>query len=252
MMMENGVKVDVEQIKALQIICKEDNDEIARKAYHTAMTAFKADPPKIIKDLQNGQYNSKYASLGNVTGTISAELSKHALSASWLTDQKENGWPVVTCVIVHSQGHKESTSLSAPPDDSGSKNPIQRILSTVTYLKRDTLLSLTGLATYDQDDDGNGAGNNNAPPKIKPPTEANLEVVDLIIAEMPPANQGMMYDRKKVAMFFLREKGRYPADPNMVVPASEVLMQKNPQNIYSPVESQEPPSEDDYHFEPEN
>ena len=47
-------------------------------------------------------------------------------------------------------------SLSAPPDSSGSKNSIQAIASTLTYLQRYTLLSITGLAASEADDDGRG------------------------------------------------------------------------------------------------
>jgi hypothetical protein len=51
-------------------------------------------------------------------------------------------------------GHSESTSLTAAPDTSGSKNSIQAVGSTITYLERYTLLALTGLAAQGQDDDG--------------------------------------------------------------------------------------------------
>ena len=130
----------------------------ARKAYNKAMAAFKANPPKIIKDRRVG-YKSKgqfvgyqHASLANVTEAISSALSKHGLSASWTTEQ--NGAVVVRCKITHEMGHFEETSLSAPADTTGSKNSIQAIGSTITYLERYTLLALTGLATYDMDDDG--------------------------------------------------------------------------------------------------
>lgn len=134
----------------------------AKKAYHDAMTQFKAHPPVIIKDktvgyqAQGKTVGYSHASLANVTATISAELSKYGLSAAWKTDQSESGIKV-TCSIMHRMGHSESTSLTAAPDNSGSKNSIQAIGSTITYLERYTLLALTGLATHDQDDDGTGA-----------------------------------------------------------------------------------------------
>jgi hypothetical protein len=79
------------------------------------------------------------------------------LDASWRTSQPE-GSVTVTCEISHSLGHSESTSLTAPPDNSGSKNTIQAIGSTVSYLERYTILALTGLATFDMDNDGNAGG----------------------------------------------------------------------------------------------
>lgn len=130
----------------------------AKKAYHVAMTAFKANPPEIKKDKKvsyaagGGTTSYKHASLANVVDTINGALSTHGLSASWQTAQ--NGAVSVTCRITHVLGHSEETTLTAGADGSGSKNSIQAIGSTITYLQRYTLLALTGLAAGDQDDDG--------------------------------------------------------------------------------------------------
>lgn len=126
----------------------------ARKAYHKSMTAFKANPPKIGKDKKVAFGTTKYshASLANVSGSINESLSEHGLSASWKVSQ--DGAVSVTCKITHEQGHSEETTLTAPMDKSGSKNDIQSIGSTITYLERYTLLALTGLATHDMYEDG--------------------------------------------------------------------------------------------------
>jgi hypothetical protein len=130
----------------------------ARKAYVEAMAKFKADPPEINKD-QSVSFNNtsyKHASLANVTSKINSALSEHGLSASWSTSQDGKGISV-TCTITHDMGHSESTTLTADADDSGKKNKIQAIGSTVTYLERYTILALTGLATHEAEDDGRGS-----------------------------------------------------------------------------------------------
>ena len=149
--------------KMIELQAKWDAIE-AKKAYTLAMAQFKKEPPIITKDKSVGYTNNdgsstgyKHASLGNVTNTINTALAKHGFSAGWKKSQEE-GKITVTCTITHKKGHSESTSLTAPADSSGKKNPIQAIGSTVTYLERYTLLALTGLATHDQDDDGVGAG----------------------------------------------------------------------------------------------
>jgi len=151
-------KADLEKLEKLLAIRERWEANEARKAYHKAMASFKANPPKIDKDKTVSYGNTKYnhATLGNVTEKISAELSKYGLSASWTT--KQNGQVCVTCRITHILGHSEETMLCAASDTSGSKNAIQAIGSTITYLERYTLLALTGLATYEQDDDGQAAG----------------------------------------------------------------------------------------------
>lgn len=135
----------------------------AKKAYTEAMAEFKKDPPRIERDktveYQVGNKTTKYthADLASASEKINRALSMHGLSASWKTSQ-ENGTITITCTITHELGHSESTSLTALPDTSGSKNPIQAIGSTISYLERYTLLALTGLAAHGIDDDGISGG----------------------------------------------------------------------------------------------
>lgn len=148
----------LERLMEMQI--KWESNE-AMKAYHKAMAAFKADPPKIVKD-KHVQYKTNagmtdymHSSLFAIVEAISQGLSKHGLSASWRTEQTE-GMVTVTCTITHELGYSESTSLTAAPDSSGGKNQIQAVGSSVSYLSRYTLMAITGLASADMDDDGAG------------------------------------------------------------------------------------------------
>lgn len=158
---------DLEKLeKLLELQERWDRNE-AKKAYHKAMAAFKANPPTIIKDKKvsfstsRGQTAYNHASLQNVCTEINKSLSQHGLSSSWRVNQ--NGSVSVTCRITHELGHSEETTLTAPADDSGSKNKIQQIGSTITYLERYTLLALVGLATRDQDDDGQVSDSDSTP-----------------------------------------------------------------------------------------
>lgn len=128
----------------------------ANQAFNKAFAAFKADPPQIVKDIQvkYGNTNYKHASIGAVVSGIIEGLSKHGLSHNWIIDQKEN-MIKVTCKLTHELGHSEETSMCAGADNSGGKNSIQAIASTVTYLERYTLQAATGIAVLETDDDGN-------------------------------------------------------------------------------------------------
>lgn len=152
-------KAPLEQIEKFLLIKERYEENEARKAYHVAMSAFKADPPKIKKDKKVGYNTEKghvgysHASLGNVADSINPGLSKQGLSVSWTVTQKGNEISVTT-KITHKLGHSEETTLMATADKSGAKNDIQAMGSAITYLERYGLLALTGLATYDVDDDG--------------------------------------------------------------------------------------------------
>lgn len=151
--------MDLEKLEKLMKLQERWETNEAKKAYTEAMAQFKINAPKIDKDqhvkfeTSKGTTEYKHASLWNVTEKINTALAEHGLSASWITVQDERGI-TVTCTITHSMGHSECTSLTAAPDVSGSKNPIQAIGSTISYLERYTILALTGLATQDMDTDG--------------------------------------------------------------------------------------------------
>lgn len=150
--------MDVATISGLMALNKEWEANEARKAYAEALALFKADPPTVIKDKKNTQYDSMYTTIGNLVNTINTALSKHGLSARWDIDQEKS--IKVTCILTHRAGHSERVSMSGPADDSGKKNPLQQIKSTVTYLKIATFEAVTGTASADAnvDDDGNGSG----------------------------------------------------------------------------------------------
>ena len=153
---------DLEMVKQFMDLRDREEAREAKNAYTAAMAAFKLNPPEIEKDKQVGFDSKKpgvastsysHASLGNVSTRINKGLGEHKLSAAWKTEQGEGGI-TVTCTITHAMGHSESTSLKANADNTGNKNSIQAIGSTISYLERYTLLALTGLATKDMDDDG--------------------------------------------------------------------------------------------------
>ncbi len=144
----------------------------ARKAYNEAMSCFREKAPAIAKTRTG--HNIKYAGLSESIEAIQPLLSQFGLSHQWKT--KQDG-PLISveCTVTHRLGHSESTSLSAAPDTSGSKNAIQAIGSTVSYLERYTLYAILGLSSREMDDDGKGAGGG---AEVELITEA--QVMDLI------------------------------------------------------------------------
>lgn len=133
----------------------------ARKAFIVASAAFRAEAPALPKnkhvgfDHKSGGGRTEYdhATLDSIADALAPVLGKFGLTYRWETGQPD-GAISVTCILTHILGHSETVTLQAPPDQSGGKNSIQAVASTVSYLQRYTLLAITGLATADQDDDG--------------------------------------------------------------------------------------------------
>ena len=151
---------DIEKLKQLMDLQERWEKNEARKAFVSAMNAFKAEAIVVLKDKLNQQYNSKYVSLENLVATVTPYLSKHGLTADWDVDQAAG--IKITCIVTHVMGHFKTTSMICPPDTSGKKNPIQEIKSSITYGKTCTYESALGLASSNGNlsDDGNGGGTN--------------------------------------------------------------------------------------------
>jgi hypothetical protein len=157
---------DIEKLSKLMDLQERWERNEARKAFVAAMAEFKANPPKLEK-IKHVNFSSKsgntvdyhYAPLDYVGRIMAEALSKHGLSFRWSVSQGDA--VSVTCILQHSQGHSESVTMSALIHDDQRMNPIQRLGATVTYLQRYTLLSSTGMATENQDSDGNVVGMTN-------------------------------------------------------------------------------------------
>lgn len=149
MAVEKGASL--EQMQQLMDLQERWEANEARKAYVSAMSQFRADCPSITKTKK--AHNSMYAGLAETIDEIKDLLSLCGLSHAWKTEQHES-LTTVTCCVTHVLGHQECTSLFAAPDTSGSKNNIQAVGSTISYLQRYTLFSILGLASKEMDNDG--------------------------------------------------------------------------------------------------
>lgn len=146
-----------ETLKQLMDLQERYEANEAKKEFVEAMNQFKANPPTITKNkhVKAGQMEYDHATLDHVCDEVTSALSAHGISHRWKVSQNDK-LIKVTCVLTHRRGHSEETTLEGPADTSGSKNAIQAIGSSVTYLQRYTLLAATGLASKYGDNDGAG------------------------------------------------------------------------------------------------
>lgn len=158
----SGASVEVmERLLALQERYEANE---ARKAFDEAMAAAKAEIPTIFKNRvvdyvgKTGvRTNYRHEDLAEIARTVDPILGKHGLSYRFQTTSEPSQPVTVTCIVSHRLGHSERNTLSAGRDESGNKNSIQAIGSTISFLQRYTLKAALGLAAS-ADDDGRSAG----------------------------------------------------------------------------------------------
>jgi hypothetical protein len=136
----------------------------AKRAYTEAKAAFMAEAPRLKKNKHvkfptrtGPDTEYEHITLDHAVDTLAPILSKHGITHGWKTEQKD-GLIKVTCILTHVMGHEEHVSLEAGAETSGTKNAIQSIGSTVSYLERYTFLAITGQAAKGMDNDGAGSG----------------------------------------------------------------------------------------------
>lgn len=107
----------------------------------------------------NPAFKSKYAELSDVWDAIRAPLAKHGLSV--IQAPGRNGADVVlTTRIMHKSGQWLESDVWAAP----TKGDVQGVGSTITYLRRYSLMAMIGVCP--EDDDGNAASGRNDAPKV--------------------------------------------------------------------------------------
>lgn len=102
-----------------------------------------------------GEEAFKFAPYEAIDAAIRPLLAEEGFSLSFNSDAREGGGAVITGTLSHAGGHSRKASLPLPLDNSGGKNNIQGMGSTISYGKRYTVGMLLNIVTCN-DDDGNG------------------------------------------------------------------------------------------------
>lgn len=141
--------VDVDKFERLMLMKERVEANAARKAFNAAVAVAKGEIGLIVKNAK-GHNDKAYADFAAIASVVDPVLAAHGLTYRFRTQQTDR--INVTCILSHSDGHSEETTLAGPPDTSGSKNAIQAIGSTLTYLQRYSLIQSLGLAATKDDD----------------------------------------------------------------------------------------------------
>ncbi len=151
----------IETLERLVALAKDVREVQAREAWHEAMAEFQRRCPPIKKTntaqivTAKGYYSYRYAALDEIMETIRPLLGELGLSVSW-SSRVEPQRVIVSCRVAHSLGYSENSGEISMPvagdQERGGGNPAQRVGSALTYARRYSLLSVTGLAPEDDDD----------------------------------------------------------------------------------------------------
>lgn len=171
--MESGDK-DIERLERLMVMDERYRQMQERERLRDAELAFWRDfaafrgeniiVPKT-KEVDRGKAGSFVQAEYHVAANLlSPALSAHGFgfrhdmkfgTRRWMTDGVESDvpWVWVTCYLSHRDGHIEKLELEGPPGELSANTPVQNMQVTGSYLKRQSLLAITGTATGGEDDE---------------------------------------------------------------------------------------------------
>ena len=161
--------IDIEKFEKLISLAQMLEKEKAKRDFYEALSNFQGEVPPIKKlsraDMGYGKPKYNYAEFGEIVTTIQEPLKRHGLSYHFeignepvvIKGEKDEDVIVefiaVTCTVAHKSGYEKTTTMSVQKDAGAGKSNVQAVGSTITYLKRYTLLALLGIGTADPDDD---------------------------------------------------------------------------------------------------
>lgn len=157
----------LEMLREKRRMDEEDRSKAAKAAFLRDLAAFRGESIIIPKTrfVDRGRAGSfMQAEYGVAAALMSPALSKHGFSfrhdmkfgaKRWMTDGMESDapWVYVTCFLEHRDGHTERLDLDGPPGDMSANTAVQNMQVTASYLKRQSLLAITGTATQEEDDE---------------------------------------------------------------------------------------------------
>lgn len=133
----------------------------AEVSFNTAMKSAQEEMPKILRNKENQQTNSRYADLERVNAVIVPVYTKHGFSLSFGTaDCPMAGHYRVTCLVSHVAGHSRAYQADIPADMTGLKGNANKTAthgfgSTMSYGRRYLTLLVFNITLTNQDNDGN-------------------------------------------------------------------------------------------------
>ncbi|WP_422490280.1 ERF family protein [Endozoicomonas sp. ALE010] len=150
----------IDTLERVMSLYEQSQAIVARQQFNEAFSRFQQEMPVVKKNKtaafntnNGGRMEYSYASIDDVVAAVQPVLHRYGLSY-WFEQQQNGPNITITCNLTHVSGHTICNTATGPMDNTGKKSVLQQIGSTVTYLKRQTLVGILGVACTDDDTDG--------------------------------------------------------------------------------------------------
>lgn len=158
--------VDIDKLDRLLQMKERVAATHARQEFNEAMAAVQAELPQVVRNAENTQTSSMYATLEKIGEAIDPIITAHGFSQSFGTeDCPISGHYRIVCTTAHIGGHERTDHVDIPIDSAGIKGTVNKTAthafgSTMNYGRRYLTILIFNVKTRKAmpDDDGNSAG----------------------------------------------------------------------------------------------
>ena len=153
--------VDIVKFRELMLMKREVEMQAAEREFDNCMADAQSEMRPVVKDANNPQTKSRYASYFALDTALRPIYTKHGFSLSFYTgDGAPESYLRVCCKVAHRSGHTERPHIDMPADGKGAKGgdvmtKTHATGSAAMYGRRYLLSMIFNIATTD--DDGNAA-----------------------------------------------------------------------------------------------
>ncbi len=169
--------VDVTKLDALIRLNERVMDRAAEAEFNAAFVLMQAELGTIPELSKTDK--TTYAAREDIVDVARPVLGRHGFGLSFQTQWPGAKTVKVVGILTHAAGHSRQTEFIAEADQTGSKNAIQALGSTVEYGRRYTTVDLLNIVTRKADDDGNRAARTEKP---APPAGYDDWLADMVAA----------------------------------------------------------------------
>jgi hypothetical protein len=155
--------VDIGKMRELLAMRKEIGAEQAAEAFNAAMTKAQSEIASIVRDADNSQTKSRYATYAALDKATRPIYTRHQFALNFNTaDGAPENHVRIVCDVTHGS-HTRRYQLDMPADGKGAKGgdvmtKTHAVKSAMTYGRGTLLAMIFNLSFVDDDDDGNAAG----------------------------------------------------------------------------------------------
>ena len=173
----NGLPI--ETITQLVALNNQQEDRNALREFNAAKAAFQRECPPVHKNKtaniatrSGAKFGYSFSSLDEIQRTVSPFLHKNGFSFRW-TNAVNGGVIEVNCILVHSNGHSETSTFTCAIDTAAGMSEQQKVAAALSFARRQSLVQVLGLTSCDDDTD---AAEHPQPPDGSPaPTSSTID-----------------------------------------------------------------------------